>query len=338
MNGNPRLTVFMPVYNGETYVGEAIESILRQTYTDFRFIIINDGSTDRTEGVINAYRDPRITLVTHDTNLGIPRTRNHGLDLAEGHYLALMDSDDIANRRRLESQVAFLDNNQGVGICGTWYNKLLGSEKSETRFPVRHEEIVFQMLFANAFGQNTVMLRRSFIEKHCLRYDINFPYSEDYEFWVRCSKYMRLANLPETHVIYRYHPGNSSNRFSEEMAHHADRVRVMHFNNLELYPTKSELQLHLDLLNFRFNGELERLADTRDWLAKLLALGKRHYGVAEAEVHPHLARYWYGACARSAHLGWRTWQLFRSSPIGRAASWEWQWKLLLRCATRHPVV
>ena len=330
MKGKPRLTVFMPVYNGETFIGEAIESILRQTYTDFVFVIINDGSSDSTESIISRFKDKRIILINHDTNIGIPKTRNHGLDLAEGDYLALMDSDDIASPKRLESQIKYLDQNQDVGVCGTWYRKISGASQSETRFPINHAEIMFKLLFDNAFGQNTVMLRRSIIEIHGLRYDINFPYSEDYDFWVRCSKHMRLANLPESHVVYRYHPSNSSSRFSEQMVQCADRVRRFHVENFGIYPSETELQLHLDLLHFCFEGGFDRLNKAGEWLS---ALGKSvisKTGLPENLVYRELSRYWYGACGRAAGSSFSIWRLFRSYPMGKQALWEWQSKLLIR--------
>lgn len=337
MDANYRLTVFMPVYNGEDFVGEAIESILGQTYTNFKFIIVNDGSTDRTEEVINRYRDQRIDLVNHDTNLGIPHTRNHGHDLAGGEYLALMDADDIANPRRLERQVTFLDQHQDIGVCGTWYEKLSSFRKSEIQFPVRHEEILFMLLFDNCFGQNTIMMRRSFIEKHHLRYDVKFPYSEDYDFWVRCSKHMRLANIPESHVVYRYHTGNSSHRFSEEMARHADRVRCRHLETFGIYPTEFERQLHLELLNFRFNGSLERLQAAGDWLSSLGKAVTETTTLPATLVYRQLSRYWYAACGRLADSGFKVWPLFRSYPMGRQANWKWQGKLLLRSLLRKSI-
>src|SRR5690242_9380591 len=99
----------MPVYNASSYLREAIESILNQTYSNFEFIIINDGSTDNSLEIIRSYHDPRISVVNNETNLGIIKTRNKGLKLAKGKYIANMDADDISLSSRLEKQVQYLE-------------------------------------------------------------------------------------------------------------------------------------------------------------------------------------------------------------------------------------
>src|SRR5215472_9201923 len=99
----------MPVYNGEKHLREAIDSILSQTFRDFEFLIINDGSTDGSVEIIASYRDPRILLVHNEKNLGLIATLNRGMDLARGEYITRMDCDDISLPRRLEKQVAFME-------------------------------------------------------------------------------------------------------------------------------------------------------------------------------------------------------------------------------------
>src|ERR1700756_835254 len=96
------ISVVMPTYNDAEYLREAIDSILNQTFTDFEFIIVNDGSTDDTEEIINSYTDERIRYLKNENNLGNTITRNRGMDSAEGKYIAIMDSDDIAVGNRLE--------------------------------------------------------------------------------------------------------------------------------------------------------------------------------------------------------------------------------------------
>ena len=123
---NPKVTVLMPVYNGEKYLKEAITSILLQTFDDFEFLIINDGSSDASVDIIQSFRDPRIRLVHNDTNIGLIATLNKGLKLAHGKYVARMDQDDISLPRRLEKQTYFMDNNPDVGVCGTWIKLFMG--------------------------------------------------------------------------------------------------------------------------------------------------------------------------------------------------------------------
>ena len=114
----------MPVYNGERYLREAIDSILNQTFKDFEFLIINDGSTDLSVEIIESYADKRISLAHNGQNLGLITTLNRGFDLACGEYIARMDCDDISLPDRLEKQVVFMDNHPEIGICGSWVSAI----------------------------------------------------------------------------------------------------------------------------------------------------------------------------------------------------------------------
>src|SRR5262249_35270201 len=116
----PKVTVVIPVYNREKYVRDAIDSILVQTFPDFELLVIDDGSTDRSREVVQSYHDPRIHLVCNGTNLGVPKTRNLGIQLARGEYLAFLDSDDWAYPERLGKQVAFLDSHPDYAAVGAW--------------------------------------------------------------------------------------------------------------------------------------------------------------------------------------------------------------------------
>ena len=114
-----QLSVVMPVYNAEKYLSEAIESILQQSFEDFEFLIINDGSTDRSKDIVLQYDDPRIIYVENDSNMGLIATLNRGIKLARGLFLARMDADDISVKDRFAKQIAFLKNNPNYRLCGS---------------------------------------------------------------------------------------------------------------------------------------------------------------------------------------------------------------------------
>lgn len=327
----PRITVLMPVYNGAKYLRPAIESVLAQTFADFEFLIIDDGSCDDSLKICRAYVDTRIRLVENGVNLGLIATLNKGLGFARGEYIARMDCDDVCASERFEKQLRFMERHPEIGGCGTWFQKISEDKTEIIRPPVDDGAIRFFLMFDNAFAHNTMMLRRSVMERHALRYDPDYKYAEDYEFWVRCIRHAKFANLPEVLLNYRYHPENTSNRFQIEQGATADRVRIRHLESLGVFPDRDELELHNALAKFQFQGDMAGLTCAKAWLEKLVALGCRECGVPETAVYRHLARYWYGACGRQADLGWRVWRLFFSSPLGSAAPWEWQWKLLLRC-------
>ena len=118
MSSTPLVSVIMPAFKSEKYIGQAIESILAQTHTHLELLIFEDGSPDQTRAVINQYSDPRIVKVLSDQNHGVVYARNALIDLAKGKYIALMDADDIADPTRLEKQVRALENNE-CDLCGS---------------------------------------------------------------------------------------------------------------------------------------------------------------------------------------------------------------------------
>ena len=138
----PKISVVMPAYNAEKYIGEAIESILNQTFKDFEFIIINDGSVDHTKEIIREYNDPRIVLLENDKNRGIVLSLNKGLDAATGKYIARMDADDIATKDRLEKQLEFLQvKSYDMVGCNAIKIDENGKEIGYLNFPTAHEII-----------------------------------------------------------------------------------------------------------------------------------------------------------------------------------------------------
>lgn len=217
----PKVSVLMPVYNTkEEYLREAIESILNQTFTDFEFIILNDGSTDENvETVIKGYEDKRIKYF-YKKNSGIADTLNLGLDKAKGLYVARMDSDDISLPNRFEKQVEFLDNNKDISLVGTWFNIF---PKNEI---IRHPVIVtfLSILQGCVIGHPTVMFRLADFNKYSLRYNALYR-CEDYELWSRAICFLKMANVPEVLLNYRWDGQNISVKKSEEIKQDVQKVQ-----------------------------------------------------------------------------------------------------------------
>lgn len=239
----PKISVLMPVYNTkEEYLREAIESILNQTYTDFEFLILDDGSTNNAAEVIRSYKDPRIKYFYHE-NEGIARTRNRGLELASGKYIAVMDSDDISLPERFEKQVYFLEQNPDVSVLGAWFEIFPQGEM------IRHAEKVdfLDMLHHCQIGHSTVMWRKADFEKHGLRYDNDVIVAEDYELWSRAIRVLKFANLSQVLVKYRWEGQNISITKSNIM----ERATLTVRQNMLAFLTKDRiLQKQLSLLIF----------------------------------------------------------------------------------------
>ena len=202
----PRVSVLMPAYNCAAFIAESIESILNQTFRDFEFIIINDGSTDATADVIREYasRDTRIRFIDNVKNAGIVAVLNQGMDLCRGEYVARMDADDIAAPARFMKQVAFMDAHPRCGVCGTGY-QCFGCFNDTYIRPTYVGPI--DLLTGCLIGHPTAMMRRAMFNKYNLRYDPDFQFCEDYELWSRAMRHMDLCNVPEILLRYRAHTG-----------------------------------------------------------------------------------------------------------------------------------
>ena len=213
----------MPVYNTKSqYLREAIDSILNQTFSDFEFIIINDGSTDPTvETTITSYIDPRIKYFKQK-NIGLIGTLNRGLDLAKGEFIARMDSDDISLPTRFAEQLDFFEKNPDISILGTWFEVFQGTEdvcKHSTKVGL------WELSIDNQLGHPTVMWRCADLEKYGLRYDPDYKAAEDYEFWSRAVRYVKIANLDKILLKYRKHNECVSEVMLELQKKNTERVR-----------------------------------------------------------------------------------------------------------------
>ncbi len=208
----PRVSVVMPVYNGERYLREAVESILNQTFSDFEFIIIDDGSSDISADIVRSFRDERIRF-NQQENQGLAATLNRGIEVARGEYIARQDQDDISLPERLAKQVKYLDSHPECGMVGTWAEIYLEEKKTERahRHPSDNITLQYELLFNNPFVHSSMMLRKSALEQ-VGRYstDRERQPPEDYELWSRIARNYEVANIPEILQIYREIPGSMS--------------------------------------------------------------------------------------------------------------------------------
>lgn len=212
-----KISVLMPVYNAELYIRQAIDSILNQTFTDFEFIIINDGSTDKSEDIIQEYVDSRIKYVKNDINRGLIYTLNKGLHLAKGKYIARMDADDISKPERFNKQFTFMEKNQDVTLLGTAF------EYINTPYIIVHppdNELMRIRLFKNiVFLHPSLMLRKSDIDKYSLCYKDLYKSAEDYKLGIDLSiNGLKMSNLIEPLLEYRQHEAqiSSAKRIEQE--------------------------------------------------------------------------------------------------------------------------
>jgi GT2 family glycosyltransferase len=199
----------MPVYNGQRYVDEAIASVVRQGYADFEFVIIDDGSTDRTPAILAewAKRDARIHVYRSPANEGIPAALNRGLAIARGQYIARQDADDLCVGDRIARQVAVLDRDPEVVLVSSGYELIDANGRRRGLHMRRHapEVIEYLLHFSNAIGgHGQVMYRRETVLS-LGSYGLEFNFSQDYDLWSRLMRRGRIVMLPMIGMCHRMH-------------------------------------------------------------------------------------------------------------------------------------
>jgi glycosyltransferase involved in cell wall biosynthesis len=221
--GDPRVTVLMPVYNGERFLDEAIASVLGQDFHDLEFVIVDDASTDATNEIVSAWagRDRRVVLITLDRNLGISGALNRGLAAASAEYVARHDADDIFVDGRLRAQVAALDADPKA-VLVTGGCQIVDEEGRHLRTERRVEppEVMRHLLhFSNALGGHGQVTFRRDVVRAVGGYDERFEASQDYELWTRLERHGRIVTLPIVGMKHRMHGGRVSVRRQDRQRH-----------------------------------------------------------------------------------------------------------------------
>lgn len=237
MSKKPEVTVFMPVYNAERYLREAIDSILNQTFTDFELLIVNDGSTDKSVEIVESYKDERIKLVHNDGNKGLPYTRNRGLELAQGKYMAIMDADDVSVKERLQIQYDIMEKKKDLVVLASG-KELLSEDGKDTYGPKeklfsflfygKSNQIQMDLMFHNVLVNSSTMIRLDFLKKNKIQYNEKCFVMQDYEMWTQiatCNGQMQL--LRKALVKYRTHQENITSRSRKEKA---ERRRTIQYD------------------------------------------------------------------------------------------------------------
>lgn len=203
-----KVSVLLPVYNAQNFVAGAIDSILSQSYTDFEFIIINDGSTDKSEEIIKKYTDPRIRYYSNDGNQGLIYTLNRGINLAQGKYIARMDADDISVSERFSEQVLIMEQNPDIVVCGAQIIKFGQKKRRKIVRDIRKYEQNSvdnkqRLIFDPCFAHPVTMIRKSVLEDNNIYYDKEYLCAEDFKMWIDLSKCGEFYNIQKFLLYYR---------------------------------------------------------------------------------------------------------------------------------------
>jgi len=209
--GKKMVSILLPVYNCGRYLRDALESLLSQTFQDFELLAIDDGSADNTAEILHSYQDRRLRVVHNERNLGLVKTLNRGLELAQGRYIARADADDIYLPERLEKQFSFIEQHPEFAAVGSWYLKIdpEGKRLGITKTPADPEAIRFRILTENSMAHPTMFFSREVANSLGGYSDLKLV--EDWDLWSRMlSSGYKIANIPEALVKYRVHSENIS--------------------------------------------------------------------------------------------------------------------------------
>ena len=288
----PETSVILPVYNAVAYVGEALTSLLNQTFTDFEILVLNDGSTDQSEQVIRSFNDTRIRYISSDQNKGLIYQLNLGVKEARGKYIARLDADDVALDNRLQVQFNYLERHPEIGLLGG-NAEVLGSNELLCHSE-KHDGILLEMLHRNAFIHSTVMFRKSIFEQINGGFDTNYKHAEDYRMWQLFTGITKLANLPEVLIKYRVHEQQVSAKHATGLLDSADQVRLQFIaSSLNITLSREQENLHLALIQGNRFDFYPGTVNT--WVQTLIGINRQNpfFEVSQFERYLHgcFARY-----------------------------------------------
>jgi glycosyltransferase involved in cell wall biosynthesis len=321
---HPLISVVMPVYNAESYVAEAIASILAQTYSHWELIVVDDGSTDGSAGIVREFvaRDARIHPIFLEHG-GAPRAQNAGIAATRGELIARLDHDDIALPERLAVQLAWM-RQTGVDVCGSSI-KRFGAEDGLLWAPESHLAFCYELLFRDAMLDTTLLARADILKTH--------PYNEravfdDYELLTRLALVCQIGNVPQVLVKHRCHPQQVHRVQSARCRADMREFREPYFHALFPDATAEDYAALARVAEKESFADLADLERAGTWLVRLAQTPDRF-------LRRRMAERWQAACFRSAQLGLAIYRLYQQiAPEFGLARRPGARKVWLACALR----
>ena len=265
----PRISVIMSTYNTPSeWLYEAIDSIVKQSYEDFEFLIADDCSTTDVNEVKTRVDDPRVIWIQNETNMGLTKTLNKLLTMCKGEYIARMDADDISLPERFKEQVQFMDEHPDIIVCGSYRRAFGNVEKDEIwNIPATRAEQQVQLFFYNCgLTHPTAMFRKSMLDQYGVTYNNHYTKAQDYGIWVQCTRFAPMAMLPKVLLQYRKSDMQISTAGKSNQRFNAQNVRRDQLATLGITLTEAEMDIHEAFCK----GEINCAAEDFDkWVDKL---------------------------------------------------------------------
>lgn len=329
----PIISVILPVYNCENYISKAIYSILKQTFSDFEFIIVDDASTDQTYNVLSAYKnkDSRIRIIKNDRNLKIAHSLNKGLHISRSNLIARMDADDWSYPERLERQYLYMKAHPDITVCGTNVEEYETGKKWQV--VTDSDQISAELLFKSCLYHPTVMFNKYSILNITGGYHDDMPPIEDYDLWAKLSENpaIKFSNINKVLLRYRIHPDKRKFPCTSDYNYTSDTVRLRLLKRLKIYPEVNEINLHHCLACLYMPSNPSQLRECSQWAKKLL-----HANTIE-RVYPQEAftivvkRHWLDLCRWSATKIWESAFIYNQKELisHNISKFIWPFRLFL---------
>jgi len=314
----PLVTVLMPAYNAEKYLRESIESILNQSFKDFEFLIIDDGSTDNSVDIINSFKDKRIRLVKNNENLKLIATLNKGIELSYGKYICRTDADDISMSNRIEKQFAFMENNHDYVACSTGVELFYeDNTRKILLFEEDNDEIRIKTLYQNHFCHPGSFIKRDFINEKNLRFDKRFIHSEDYFFFVKLSEIGKIYNIREPLVRVRKHKANVSVLNSEMQLKNSINVIIYQLNKIGIDTADINYKLYYRFFYSSFDLKKEEIEAMEKLLIRIIDANNMSNYLPHQKLIDFLCDKWYHLCLNTTNHGLWIYEKFNNSELSK---------------------
>ena len=301
---SPALSIIMLVHNSALFLREAVDSILAQTFKDFELLIIDDGSTDKSREILHNFDDNRIRIFFNEENNGIVFSRNKGLIIANGKYIAMFDSDDISTSTKFEKQINFLEKNPEYGMVGCCVETINSkSEKTKKSYKLKAKpgEIPSILLFRNYFINSAVVFRKEIIQDFV--YPTGYDIVEDYYLWIFISKRSKVWNLSEYLIKYRIHDSSITKKRIEALKRAEIKLFSNLFNELEIPEAQHNYNSHFLIKND------EKLCNKNEIIEVEMCINLLYYQNKKVQLYNNrifvktLFNRWLKALNKSKHFG-----------------------------------
>lgn len=315
MTPAPEISVVLSAFNAGNYLTECMKSILSQTYTNFEFIIVNDGSTDNSEEIITSFKDKRIIYIKNEINRGLIFSLNKGLSAAKGKYIARMDADDIALNIRLQKQLDFFQENNRSIVVGSDYYLLKKNKLTHIKNINNSDYQKAMLLFSPCFCHPTVMMKNIFSD-NSLGYKSEYKHAEDYKLWTDLVFKGGFGNVDAPLLKYRSHTSQISANHKTEQLKISEKIREDYYKNIGLKFSDIELKaLHI-VGNNTFITSVATLNNIESAMINLTTQNRNLKFLNENALQNLLHKFWLDSCGNTS-LGLKAFTIFTSSELFR---------------------